>query len=396
MDTQPDPLTPLKVLIAEQSMDVTVNWDDCGAVTLNRKGSPTNIVIDLFWHKTGFAPTRYQCGEMPNGALLHYWVSWVATGTGQHNSQRFRICHDIEQVANELTAWADPARPVPSEVVIPPVAPPVRQPWPNLPPMPQPDVSCVLDLSSQDLLNQDIARIDWPRLITHWPLAADGTPMLKARLLLAAYGPPTSRRQPCLMVRSCDTKRDLLSAQAGNPGGFTITVSDEFVDNQSDNWTARPWLWTTVPVPDEPPLADQCRALLMEGQFSQACQVAGVELGDLLRRASNGLTLIGSSVTHYVDFDPEWMPILHATLARLAPWLLADGLARLEARLAASNKKPPKRGIWSRRLVDFPGQRQSRKLGLHASLTTDGHPLLDIAASASNARLPWSDWTESI
>jgi len=392
MGSQPDPLAPLKGLIAEQ-VGVVVEWDGCGAVTLSRAESPTRIVIDLFWHKTGFDATRYQ-GGTPEGALLHYWVSWIAPGT-RRDSKRFRICHNLQQVADELAAWASPVPEVPAVVTVESAAPALRQPWLNMPPAPEPRVSSsVLDEAARAALDRDLGCLDWPRLVAHWPVAVDGSPMLKTRVLLAAYGPPTSRRQPCLMVCGADTKRDMKLALSGQPGGFTITVTDEFADNQSDSWAARRSWWTGIPEPAEPPLADQCRALLAEGEFSQACDRAGVELGDLLRHAAAGSTLTGSSVTHYVDFNPTWVPVLHAALARLGPWLLADGLARVEARLAASNKKPLKRSTWSRRLVDFPGQSQQRKLGLHAELTPDGQPCLDIDASASNARLPLSDWTD--
>lgn len=264
-------------------------------------------------------------------------------------------------VADELTAWVAPEQPTPSEVVVEPVVTPARQPWPVLPPVPDREVSSLLDSDSQDRLSQDVADLDWPRLIAHWPVGADGAPMLKTGVLLAAYGPPTSRRQPCLMVRGPNTKRDLKLAWSGQPGGFSITVTDEFADNQPDNWVARPWWWADTPEPAEPPLVSQCRKLLADGQFSQACQAAGVEVGGLLRQAAAGSTLLRSPSAYLRDFNPKWTPVLHATLARLAPWLLADGLARLEARLAASNKKRPRRGTWSRRLVDFPGQTQQCK-----------------------------------
>ena len=389
-------LAGLVALIERCAPGSEVDWSSGASVTITHDGLPEQMDISFFVHfnhPAGYTASPYSGGEIPPTGLLHYWVSWTLLDDHidrPHRYKRQRICHDLSQVEQELTAWVAPEQPTPAHITIVPVPAPVRQTWPVVPPRPElEDSSTAMDDATHPALTNDLDKLDWPRLVAHWPVASDGTPLLKGRILLGAYGPATIKRQPCLIIRGPATKRDLKAAQAGQPGGFHLTLSDEFMENQEDCWITRPAWWTSTGTYDEPAVANDCRMLLAAGSIIQACDLAEVTLTEDVRRAAAGLPL-----DRYRTFDPAWVPILHATLARLGPWLLKEGLLRIEARLVAANKRPPKRGTWSRRLIDFPGQRQQAKCGLHATLLFDGQACLDIVESASNARLPRSGWTD--
>ena len=113
-----------------------------------------------------------------------------------------------------------------------------------------------------------------------------------------------------------------------------------------------------------------------------------VSLGEHLRRMAAGLPM-----SRFDRVNPDWVAELHAALRQLAPWTLASGLARIQQRLAAANRKPPKPGSWSRKLLWFSGQRSQSRLGLGVRHGEQG-PELDVIDTASNAWLPAPDWQD--
>ena len=122
--------------------------------------------------------------------------------------------------------------------------------------------------------------------------------------------------------------------------------------------------------------------------MDEACALCGVQLGDGLRRLSAGLPL-----ARYTRPQAAWVDELHSALRQLAPWQLAGGLARIQTRLDAANRKPPKPGSWARKLLWFSGQSSASRLGLGVSQGEQG-PLLDLIDTGSNAIFPAPDWQD--
>ena len=170
---------------------------------------------------------------------------------------------------------------------------------------------------------------------------------------------------------------------------WRVSVSAEFRENHRQQWDAAPWLWAQGadrPAPQPP--EDEARALIAQGRVSDACALCGVHLGEGLRRLAAGLPL-----ARFAPPQPAWVDELHSALRQLAPWRLAAGLARIQARLQAANQKPPKPGSWERKLLWFSGQRSASRRGVGVRQGERG-PVLDVIATASNALFPVPDWQD--
>jgi len=322
--------------------------------------------------------------DIPDGVHVRYRVSF--------GSRCVPWC-GLRTVESELLLWSSPVQPTPENISVPPAAVPVKDPWDNIPPVPALEESSAGACAFREEIYRDIGKMDWMKTVRNWPLGLDGKFHLKTRVLLHAYGPgPSNKRQPCLTVLGPDTQRALKAARAGEAGAFRLVVSDELIDNYDHSWQGRASLWTREPpCGEEPAQAALCRELMARGQFIGACEAANVVPDASVIRAAAGLARSGTA-----DFPPDWTPVLLGALARLAPWQLAEGLKAVEDRMKAADKHAPKRGKWSRRLMNFPYQRQAVRTGLHASLLDDGRVRIAIDSYGRNARLPLEDWVDPL
>ncbi len=128
--------------------------------------------------------------------------------------------------------------------------------------------------------------------------------------------------------------------------------------------------------------------MIAKGRIDEACALCDVSLGEHLRRMAAGLP-----TSRFGSVNPNWVDELHAALRQLAPWALVGGLARIQQRLAAANRKPSKPGSWSRKLLWFSGQRSQSRLGLGVRQGEQG-PELDVIDTASNAWFAAPDWQD--
>jgi len=326
-------------------------------------------------------------GRVPEGWLPYFRVGWYAGKKCFANN----AAGSFAALEQEFTKWASEWQPTPQQLTVKPVSPAPRPVWRQPPPAPGLESSGLEGLPDdvrKEVLS-DIGQMNWEKILANYPADDDGETVIKARILLAAYGPATQKRQPCLILTGPETKKELKAAQLGQAGGFQLTVSQEYYENHDHSWARTRWLWTDERQPEPTEMETGCRALMREGRVSEACALAGVTLGEPVIRYAGGLP-----VTRAERPNPEWAEFLRSTLARLAPWKLAEALSAVEERISRANMKAPVRGKWMRRIADFPHQSWQSKLGLQASLCKEGGVLLSLDSSSSNARLPWTDWRD--
>ena len=109
------------------------------------------------------------------------------------------------------------------------------------------------------------------RLVQSWPRDERGRLAARTTAILAAYGPATRKRQPCLLIRS---------AMQSKMPGWELLLSQEFLYNQRHQWSDSPWLWTAQPAPPTSRLEQQARKLMAQGKMGEACELCGVQLGE--------------------------------------------------------------------------------------------------------------------
>ena len=333
---------------------------------------------------------------MPDCERLHLWVTVRDAAEAYLHHQVLCDTHGLHAL---LQAWREPMAPTPDGLRIAAAPAPAARNTQTAPETPTPacDASALrpwdkvlasrlladLPPADSDQLRADLARVDPQQLARHWPRDARGRLAAKTTALLAACGPPVTlnQRQPCLLISSAGV-RDMPCWQ--------LQLSREFRENQRLQWDAAPWLWARDATPPAAPAhAAQARALIAQGRISEACALCDVSLGEHLRRLAAGLPM-----SRFGRVNPDWVAELHAALRQLAPWALAGGLARVQQRLEAANRKPPKPGSWSRKLLWFSGQRSQSRLGLGVRQGEHGGPELDVIDTASNAWFAAPDWQD--
>ncbi len=398
MNPAPTPLdwpTQEAQLLAEHA-DLRVARRQADGLVLESPKAEGQFEIDLWVHHLqtgGLSARRPAQGEilaqLPAHERLHLWVT-VRDADGGH--AHHEVLCDTTRLRTLLHAWRTPMAATPAQCRLPPSAPQAVAELPegtSLPVEDPADLSLLAGLkdgdaaSAQAQLRADLARLDMQRVAQHWPRDARGRPAAKTTALLAAYGPPVTvlRRQPCLLITSAGV-RDMPR--------WRLQLSAEFRENHRHQWDAAPWLWARdTPAPNAHQQEEQARALIAQGYLSEACPLFDVALGDGVLRLAAGLPL-----TRFAMARPDWADALRVGLQQLAPWHLAGGLARIQARLEAANRKPPRPGSWSRKLFWLPGQRSASRLGLGVRQGAHGGPLLDVIDTASNALFPAPDWQD--
>ncbi len=203
--------------------------------------------------------------------------------------------------------------------------------------------------------------------------------------MLAAYGPATRQRQPCLLLSSLTATQMYTSTPS-----WTLHLSNEFLYNHRYQWSEARWLWTDelAPVAD----VDQAKAqaLIAQGRISEACALYGVQLSRSVRLLAAQLPF-----QRFQVLPAAWPQELAVALWQLAPWRLAGGCQCIQDYLGQTNRKPPKPGSWERKLFWFSGQRQQVRYGLGIRQGAEGVPELDIIATASNEHFPEPDWKQA-
>ena len=403
---QPDPLlnlTQLKTEVLAQHPDLRLTRDEAHDLSFASSRVSGSFALELWVHHLqsgGLSARRPHAHEdlaqLPDCERLHLWVTVRdAAGAYVHH----QVLCDAQGLHALLQAWREPMAPTPDGLRIAAKPAPAARKTQTAPETPTPvcDASALrsrdevlaspllADMAPADIdqLRTDLARVDPQQLARHWPRDARGRLAAKTMALLVAYGPPVTanQRQPCLLISSAGV-RDMPCWQ--------LQLSGEFRENQRLQWDATPWLWARDATPPaEPPHAAQARALIAQGRIDEACALCDVSLGESLRRLAAGLPL-----SRFDRVNPDWVDELHAALRQLAPWALAGGLARIQQRLAAANRKPPQPGSWSRKLLWFSGQRSQSRLGLGVRQGAHGGPELDVIATASNAWFAAPDWQD--
>ncbi|MFD1711036.1 hypothetical protein FVQ98_00505 [Ottowia sp. GY511] len=374
--------------------DLTLKSSDNHTWVLTSSRTAGQLALQLWIHDLGsggLSARRPAAGEdlaqLPACERQHLWVT-VRDDDGEHTHSEV-LC-DTARLHALLQQWRLPMAPTPKTCRVAPAAarsaaPQPPGPWPA-PPHPT-DTAALDNLADSDRaaaqaqLQANLERLDVARLAGHWPRDARGRLAAKTTALLGVYGPPVTvnQRQPCLLITSGGV-RDMPQWQ--------LRLSMEFRENQRHQWDAAPWLWSDqAHAPAAPRHADEVRALIAEGRISEACALCDVVLADGVLRLAAGLPL-----SRFAAPRPDWADALHDALTQLAPWRLAGGLARIQTRLAAANRRPPRPGSWARKLFWLPGQRTASRAGLGARLGAHGGPLLEVIDTASNALFPSPDW----
>jgi hypothetical protein len=289
---------------------------------------------------------------------------------------------------------------------------------------------CERRLTSEGLrrLREDVASIAASRLVHNAPRDAQGRLELKARVLLASYPAreALSRDRDLWLVAALpDRRRD--------PQVISMALESLIGRNQAHNWERAPYAWSARVEPSEEAVwgaagipwklvnarGEKTRAKAMarlvkacgkgqatrgervalcvllqeEGRWVEALQLFDVEVHDSV--PSPGQAVVdeirskhgGGGVVGYDDRADR--ACLESALRESAPWRFAAALD-LEAERVAGLKTA--RPIW-RRLLWLPNQPQQSKMSLFLLRDrASGRSRLELAATASNDRLPTVLW----
>ena len=358
---------------------------DAATVHITSSAVAGTMDVDFFVHHSAFSAIRYEEGmQLEASHRLHAWITL-------RDADRNVIHHEVScspaRFAQLLHEWRAEPEAAPGQVSIQPIAissTPDAASF-SLPEITQ-DLNPVLleQLADAPLalekFKADVAAINPTRLLAAWPRDERGRLAAKTTAVLAAYGPATRKRLPCLLIQS--------NMQSKMPG-WQLRLSSEFLYNFRHQWSDARWLWSSEDAPKNTVLERKARKLIAQGQISEACALYGVQLHERVRRLA-----AGQAFQRFSQTPQAWAQELQAALLQLAPWRLAEGLQRIQDHLTQANRKPPKPGSWERKLFWFSGQRQQVRWGLGAGLDAQGKPWLDLIATASNEHLPEPDWKQ--
>ncbi|EHN66062.1 hypothetical protein [Comamonas testosteroni] len=371
-----------------QLPDCQTEHKDAARTRITSSAAAGCMDVEFFVHHGGngsFSATRYE-EAMQLGAehRLHAWITLRdAAGEVIHHE----VSCNPGRFAQLLHEWRAAPDAAPEQVTIQALAcsPSTDETETCVPSMDQELNLGLLDeladaQQALERLKADVAAIDLMRLLQSWPRDDRGRPAARTTAVLAAYGPATRKRQPCLLVRSV--------MQSKMPG-WQLLVSSEFLYNCRHQWSDARWLWSPAEAPKDSALERKARNLMAQGKVSEACALYGIELHERVRRLA-----ASQSFQRFSPAPEAWVQELRAALLQLAPWRLTAGLQRIQEHLIQANRKPPKPGSWERKLFWFSGQRQQARWGPGVRFNEDGKPVLDLIVTASNEHFPVPDWKQ--
>ena len=371
-----------------QLPDCQTEHKDAARTRITSSAAAGCMDVEFFVHHGGngsFSATRYE-EAMQLGAehRLHAWITLRdAAGEVIHHE----VSCNPGRFAQLLHEWRAAPDAAPEQVTIQALAcsPSTDETETCVPSMDQELNLGLLDeladaQQALERLKADVAAIDLMRLLQSWPRDDRGRPAARTTAVLAAYGPATRKRQPCLLVRSV--------MQSKMPG-WQLLVSSEFLYNCRHQWSDARWLWSPAEAPKDSALERKARNLMAQGKVSEACALYGIELHERVRRLA-----AGQSFQRFSPAPEAWVQELRDALLQLAPWRLTAGLQRIQEHLIQANRKPPKPGSWERKLFWFSGQRQQARWGPGVRFNEDGKPVLDLIVTASNEHFPEPDWKQ--
>ena len=392
----PDLLDDWTALLAKYFPQCQLQRRDCATAVIvapAETNTSERLEIDVFvhhLHNGALDAIRYQEGQtVGEGERLH---GWITVRDAKANVIHHEVTCSAERFLQVMKDWLNAPQATPRELVVPALAKSGSTATKAISGI-EPRLDLDVDTSLLDVLadpatalsqlQSDMACVDLTRVIAHWPLDDRARLAPRTTAVIGAYGPPTRKRQPCLLLTS-NGLRDMPS--------WRLHLSQEFLYNHRYQWVDAPWAWSRQYV--EPELSDeasatiaQARRLLAEGKIEKACALYGIHIDDRVRRLAAGLPL-----ARFMSLPEVWPGELADALRQLAPWRLAGGLARVQAHLTAANKKPPKPGSWDRKFFWFSGQPQQSRGGLGIRIGANGAPELDIISTASNEHFPNPDW----
>ncbi|WP_304351129.1 hypothetical protein [Comamonas testosteroni] len=344
--------------------------------------------VEFFVHHVGngaFSATRYE-QTMQLGAE-HRLHAWITLRDAADEVIHHEVSCNPGRFAQLLHEWRAAPDAAPEQVTIQAMAcsPSTDETEACVPTVDQDLNRDLLDKLADapqalERLKADVAAVDLMRLLQSWPRDDRGRPAARTTAILAAYGPATRKRQPCLMVRSV--------MQSKMPG-WQLLLSSEFLYNCRHQWSDARWLWSPAEPPKDSALERKARSLMAQGKVSEACALYGIELHERVRRLA-----AGQSFQRFSSAPEPWVRELRAALLQLAPWCLTAGLQRIQEHLIQANRKPPKPGSWERKLFWFSGQRQQARWGPGVRFDEEGKPVLDLIVTASNEHFPEPDWKQ--
>lgn len=371
-----------------QLPDCQAEYKDAARTRITSSEAAGCMDVEFFVHHGGngaFSATRYeQAMQLGAEHRLHAWITLRdATGEVIHHE----VSCNPGRFAQLLHEWRTAPGAAPEQVTIQAMAcsPSTDETEAFAPSIDQDLNLGLLDKLADaqqalERLKADVAAVDLMRLLQSWPRDDRGRPAARTTAILAAYGPATRKRQPCLMVRSV--------MQSKMPG-WQLLVSSEFLYNCRHQWSDARWLWSPAEPPKDSALERKARNLMAQGKVSEACALYGIELHERVRRLA-----AGQSFQRFSPAPEPWVQELRDALLQLAPWRLTAGLQRIQEHLIQANRKPPKLGSWERKLFWFSGQRQQARWGPGVRFDEDGKPVLDLIVTASNEHFPEPDWKQ--
>jgi len=380
-----NPLQPMFDLLTQHHPTLTVQCsaDDRMAVITSADGTGAMNVDFWVQHHTPRIATTYQRGMLfAPGDHLHYWID--IRDSGGAVIHRECVC-GLRRLGAVIDEWIGLEVTPPARLSVAPTAvPPSAALTGSVLTLSQDiDLACLQSLpdpaATELRVRLDVSRIDVNALLLSFPRDGRGRLAAKVKALLGAYGPPTRKRQPCLLVTSAATQRAMPTLRAH--------LSMEFAANHRLDWRSAPWLWTAAPSPLTTSVIERARTLLAQGRIEDACEPFDIQFSEPLRRLATG-----QPFRRFVPIQPSWPDELAGALRQLAPWRIQDGLTHIYQHLCSVNKHKPKPGSLERKLVWFSGQRQQAKFGLGVALTVDGKAELRIVRNASNEYFPEPDW----
>ncbi|MDR2297788.1 MAG: hypothetical protein LBE30_05535 [Comamonas sp.] len=372
--------------LSQQFPDFRIDHKDAARALITKAGVDGAMEVEIMIHHQapgGFSATRYEEGmDLGAGDLPH---AWVTLRDGKRNFIHHEVTCAPSRLQQLITEWCEEPEPAPATIRLKPTPAAIADSWdPATQPIIKQDIDPAMlgglpDASAvAKQLQTDLANLDPMRVLQSWPRDERGRLAARTTAILAAYGPATRKRQPCLLIRS---------AMQSKMPGWELLLSQEFLYNQRHQWSDSPWLWTAQPALPTGRLEQQARKLMSQGKVGEACELCGVQLGEKVRRLSAGM-----SFQRFEPVNEAWPDELRMALRQLAPWRLSTGLQGIQQHLVQSNRKPPKLGSWERKLFWLSGQRSQVRWGLGAGLDAQGSPWLDLIATASNEHLPEPDW----